>query len=75
MRVSKSKLKAQLLEYLRRLEDTGEEIVITDHRVPVARIIPYDEKKSPAEVFTHQRGRVKYYEDVLEPTENEWSET
>ena len=75
MKVSKSTLKARLLEYLRHLEETGEEVIITDHRVPVARIVPYEVKQTAAQVFQHHRGKVKYHEDILEPTQEEWVES
>ena len=36
--VSKSKLKARMLEYFRMVEESGEEIVVTNHNRPVLRI-------------------------------------
>lgn len=39
--VNVSALKSQLAKYLR-LVQSGCEVVVTDHRVPVARIIPYE---------------------------------
>lgn len=73
--VSKGALKAKMLEYLRRVEETGEELVVTDHNVPVVRIVPIRRRRPAAEVFADVRGRVRYHEDVLVPTTDEWTET
>lgn len=37
--VSKSDLQENLVGYLQRVEDTGEEIVITDHGRPVVKLV------------------------------------
>ena len=73
--VSKSALKARLLEYFRRVEDTGEELVVTDNNEPVIRIVPIRKRRPASEVFADVRGRVVYGEDVLAPTSEEWTET
>ena len=73
--VSKSALKAKMLEYFRRVEETGTELVVTDNNVPVLRITPIRKRVSAAEVFADLRGRVEYFEDPLAPTEEEWTET
>ena len=39
--VSKSKFKAKALEYFRRVEETGEAIVVTDKGRPVLEIVAY----------------------------------
>ena len=39
--ISKSQFKPRALEYFRRVETEGEELVITDQGRPVARIIPW----------------------------------
>jgi antitoxin (DNA-binding transcriptional repressor) of toxin-antitoxin stability system len=73
--VSKSVLKAKMLEYFRRIEETGEELIVTDNNRPVLRIVPIRARTSAAEVFADVRGRVTYGEDVLAPTTDEWPET
>lgn len=73
--VSKSALKARMLEYFRRVEETGEELVVTDNNVPVLRIVPVRHRRPASETFADVRGRVRYLEDVLTPTTDEWSET
>jgi antitoxin (DNA-binding transcriptional repressor) of toxin-antitoxin stability system len=73
--VAKSALKARMLEFFRRVEKTGEELVVTDNRVPVLKVVPYRKVSSPSEVFSDVRGKVKYAGDLTEPESSEWEET
>ena len=73
--VSKSVLKAKMLEYLRRVEETGEELVVTDNGRPVVKVVPiHPRRRSAYDLFADVRGRVIYREDVLTPTADEWPE-
>ncbi|MBA3393885.1 MAG: type II toxin-antitoxin system prevent-host-death family antitoxin [Deltaproteobacteria bacterium] len=73
--VSKSVLKAKMLEYLRRVEQTGEELVVTDNGRPVVKVVPIAPRRAASELFADIRGRVVYREDVLAPTTDEWPES
>jgi prevent-host-death family protein len=73
--VSKGVLEAKILEYLRRVEETGEELVVTDNDVPVLRIVPIRARRPASEVFADVRGRVRYNGGILADTTNEWPET
>ena len=69
--VSKSQFKPRSLEYFRRIEQTGEELVITDHGRPVLRILPYID--DPEACFHGLRNTVLRYDDPLEPVGvDEW---
>lgn len=72
--VSKSAFKARLLEHLRRVEETGEELIVTDNNRPVVKVVPLRERRPASEVFADVRGRVIYREDILAPTTDEWPE-
>ena len=74
MQVSKSKLKAKLLEYLRLAQSNGEEIVITDRGKPVLKISQYTTSPTTEELFGVMRGKVTYFEDLTTPTWEEWGE-
>ena len=74
-KVSKSVLKAKMLEYFRRVEDTGEELIVTDNNQPVIRIVPIRKRIPAAALFADVRGRIVYHEDPLAPTSEEWPET
>lgn len=73
--LSKSQLKAKMLEYFRQVEETGEELIVTDNGVPVIRVVPIRKRTSAAEVFSDVRGRVVYRGDILAPTTDEWPES
>jgi antitoxin (DNA-binding transcriptional repressor) of toxin-antitoxin stability system len=62
--VSKSAFKAKALRYFRLIEETGEELVITDNGQPVIRILPYYRAPS-AQVSL--RGSVQRYKRPLDP--------
>lgn len=75
MTVSKSKLKAKMLEYFRTVEETGEELIVTSHGKPVIRVVPIMQKLGAEALFAAERGRITYYEDLLTDTSDEWPET
>lgn len=69
--VSKSQFKPRALEYFRKVEDQGRELIITDHNRPVIKIIPYQEQ--PQQVLRELRNSVRRYEQPLDPVaENDW---
>lgn len=69
--VSKSEFKARALEYFRRVEKTGEPLVITDRGRPVLKIIPYLE--DPEAALRALRGSVLAYDRPFEPVDlEEW---
>jgi prevent-host-death family protein len=73
--VSKSALKARMLEYFRRIEETGEELIVTDNNRPVLRIVPIRHRTPAADLFADVRGRVVYHDDILAPTTDEWPDS
>jgi prevent-host-death family protein len=73
--VSKNVLKGNMLEYLRQVEETGEELIVTDDGRPVVKVVPIRKRRPAADVFGDVRGRVVYREDILAPTTDEWTET
>ncbi len=72
--ISKSQLKTHMLRIFREIEESGEEIIVTDHKKPVLKITPIEYGKTVEEVFGSLQGKVIYNEDINTPTENEWSE-
>jgi len=69
--VSKSKLKAKALEYFRQVQETGQEIVITEYGTPVLRLVPY--KADPREALLALRDSVVRYGEPTEPiAEDDW---
>ena len=74
LEVSKIVLKAKLLGDLRRVADTGEELVVTDSECPVVKVVAIRTRTTAAEVFGDVRGHVVYREDILAPATDDWSE-
>jgi prevent-host-death family protein len=63
--VSKSQFKPHSLDYFRKIEQTGEELIITDHGRPVLKVIPY--VADPEECFRGLRNTVLHYDNPMEP--------
>jgi prevent-host-death family protein len=71
--VSKSKFKPAALEYFRRVQETQEELIISDHGKPVLKIIPYREVENTAvDPLAKLRGTLKRYEQPFEPLGKVW---
>jgi prevent-host-death family protein len=62
--VSKSKLKPKILEYLRAVETTHQEIIVTDRGRPVLKIVPYAEEEG---LLAKLRDSVVRFDEPTEP--------
>jgi prevent-host-death family protein len=67
--ISKSGFKPHALEYFRQVEETGEEIVITNHGKPVLKVVPY--RKDTSEDLKSLRNSVLKYEKPFDPVDTE----
>ena len=68
--VSKSEFKSKALELFRKVESSGESVVVTDHGTPTLEVRPYRNlDRSPLDIL---RGSVLRYEDPTAPVEVEW---
>lgn len=76
--VSKSVLKARMLEYFRQVEETGEPLIVTDHGRPVLQVVPLQHKRSAEEALAAYRarfpGHARFIGDPDEPTIEEWDD-
>ena len=70
--VSKSALKARMLEYFRKVEQTGEELIVTSAGRPVLRVVPYLSLESVSGLFADVRDRLTFSDDPDAPTSDEW---
>ena len=70
--ISKSKLKTHMLRIFREIEQSGEEITVTDHGKPVLKISPHRRLRSVRQVFADVEGKVKFIDDAITPTTDEW---
>jgi len=65
--VSKSRFKAKALELLRKVEETGGELIVTDRGRPVARVVPY--AADPDRLLNELRESVVRYDDPELPVD------
>jgi prevent-host-death family protein len=72
--ISKGVLKARLLEFLRQVEATGEELVITNHGTPVLKIVPIAARESADVLFADVSGKLTWTESPDTPTVAEWKD-
>lgn len=63
--ISKSQFKAQVLEYLRKVETKKEPLIITHGGKPVVKVVPYTE--DPEKILESLRNSVIFYKDPTEP--------
>jgi prevent-host-death family protein len=68
--VSKSSFQDHPSEYLREVESTGKELIITDRGKPVLKLVPYD-LKARESILESLRGSVVRYDDPMEPVGQE----
>ncbi|MCP5107952.1 MAG: prevent-host-death protein [bacterium] len=72
--VSQGRLKTNMQEYFRKVAQSGEELIVTKHNIPILKIVPLKKKRDVKEVFADIRGAVKYSGDLLKPETEEWGE-
>jgi prevent-host-death family protein len=72
--ISKSKLKARMLEIFREVEESGQELIVTDNGKPVLKIVPIEKKATVDELFGDLYGTAVIHEDLTVPTIDEWDE-
>lgn len=69
--ISKTKFKPKAFEYLRRVEEGHDTVVVTDHGRPVAEVVPYGVPSR--EALKKMRGLVREYVDPTESVGEEWN--
>jgi prevent-host-death family protein len=71
--ISVSKFKATCLEVLRKVQLTGQPVLITKHGEPVAEIVPPSPKGIHAGWLGFMQGSVKIHGDIVSPmAEDDW---
>lgn len=63
--ISKSRFKARALEYLRKVHETGQPVVILDRGRPVVKVVPY--RGDAEDILRILRGSVRRYEEPTNP--------
>lgn len=71
MQVAAGQFKAQCLQLMDRVQQTHEEIVITKHGRPVAKLVPV-EIASDRSILGYLRGSVQVIGDIVSPLDESW---
>jgi len=69
--VGAAQFKAQCLELMDRVRETGVEYIVTKHGRPVAKLVPYT-SSDRRPVFGSMKGTVLKYERPFDPLDGEW---
>ncbi|HRJ44013.1 MAG: hypothetical protein KJZ86_27840 [Caldilineaceae bacterium] len=70
--ISKTQLKARMLQIFRELEESGEELIVTDRDRPVLRVVPFRPRTTVEDVFADIYGQIEFFEDPNAPTSDDW---
>lgn len=71
MVIAAGKFKATCLRLMDEVSRTGEEIVITKHGQPVAKLVPVTDK-APRQTFGLLSDQTVIYGDLIEPIGEDW---
>jgi prevent-host-death family protein len=63
--------KAKCLKIMDQVKNYHEEVIITKHGKPVAKLVPVEEKKAK-QVFGFLKGTVKIHEDITKALDEKW---
>ncbi len=71
MRLSAAEFKAKCLKLMDHVNNYHEEIVITKHGKPVAKLIPFSLKPSKS-IFGYMKDSVQVNDDIIMPIDEKW---
>jgi prevent-host-death family protein len=71
MQVAAGQFKARCLQLMDRVQQTHEEIVITKHGRPVAKLVPI-EVTSDRSILGYLQGSVQVIGDIVSPLDESW---
>ncbi|MBI1883736.1 MAG: type II toxin-antitoxin system prevent-host-death family antitoxin [Chlamydiae bacterium] len=64
--------KAKCLRLMDEVQKFHHEITITKFGKPVAKLIPFEEKKSPLSLFGLLKGEMLIKDDLIKPIDERW---
>jgi prevent-host-death family protein len=65
--------KARCLAVMKKVQMTGEPVIVTKRGAPVVKVVPVDSEKN--DIFGFMAGRVKIVGDIESPIRVEWEVT
>ncbi len=75
-RIAAGEFKAKCLKLMDEVRDTGEELIITKHGKPVAKLAPIEgaERDKAKTLFGCMKGSITILGDIVEPVETGWED-
>lgn len=71
MQIGAGQFKAQCLQLMDQVQQSRQEIVITKHGKPVAKLVPMEESAAQS-VFGYLQGTVEIVGDIVSSLEEQW---
>lgn len=71
MKIAAGKFKAQCLKLMDQVQSSREEVVITKHGKPVAKLVPFETSPSPS-LLGYLKGTVEVVGDISTSLEEFW---
>ena len=71
MKIAAGQFKSKCLQLMERVQQTREEVVITKHGKPVAKLVPISEEKTDT-IVGYLPGSVQVVGDIVSPIDEEW---
>lgn len=70
--VAAGQFKAQCLKLMDQVQQTKEEIVITKHGKPVAKLVPIEETTTSQSIMGFMKGSVQVVGDIISAVDEDW---
>ena len=70
MRIPAAEFKARCLELMDRVSERRQELIITKHGRPVAKLVPVEQEAAP--VLGYMKNTLLSYGDLISPVEEDW---
>ena len=71
MQITASEFKAKCLKIMDQVYMYHEEVIITKHGKPVAKLVPVS-SKTKGSIYGYMKGTVSVYDDLIKPIDIEW---
>lgn len=71
MQLSAAEFKAKCLKIMDQVNNFHEEVIITKHGNPIAKLVPYSKKPSK-ELFGYMKESVQIKGDIIKPIDEAW---
>ena len=70
--VAAGQFKTQCLKLMDQVQQTREEVVITKHGKPVAKLVPIEETQVSQSIVGFMKGSVQVVGDIVSPVDEVW---